>query len=348
MKYIYVLIGIICLCGCEEYYLPNVNANDTIYAFDCLITDQPGPYVIKITKANGYDSNDKYSIVDNADVCIVDNDSMVFKFNYCNGHYYSDTDFIAKIGKSYQLRVHMNEGMYFYSEWEELLACPDIIDITADIYTLKKVDNNNRDIVEDGIVIMNTTNAKDHTPYYRYDCKMVMQTMQYYSTPTPIERYIFRPNTTSGSLIITESTDYENSIIEGNNLFNVPRQAFNYEDNNIIPNTPFYVYNSGIYVSVRQYSMSNKQYQYWMSVNDQQKNNNYLFGDIENQPVGNISGSNGEIALGYFCVSAIKSKSKAFSLLKSRAKSYDIDYFPQIDTLTILETRPDFTIQFYN
>ena len=325
--------------------MPSVNANDTIYAFDCLITDQPGPYTLKITKANGYDNNDKYSIVDNAEVCIVDNDSMVYKFNYCNGQYYSDNDFIAKIGKSYQLRVHINEDIHFYSEWEELLDCPDIIDITAD---MKKAYSSSRDIIEEGIVVMNTTNTNNHTPYYRYDCKMVMQTLQRYSGPAQIERYIFRPNTTSGSIIIAESTDYENSIIDGNDLFNVPRQSFNYEDNGIIPNTPFNVYYSGIYVFVRQYSMSYKQYQYWMSVNEQQKNNYYLFGDIENQPVGNISGSNGEIALGYFCVSAIKSKSKAFSLSKDRVKTYDIDYFPQIDTVTILETKPNFAILFSN
>ncbi len=65
---------------CEEYYEPNIEKQETAYVFDALITDQPGPYHIRITKTNGY-SNDTMDVIEDAYVGVKCNDGNYYPFS---------------------------------------------------------------------------------------------------------------------------------------------------------------------------------------------------------------------------------------------------------------------------
>lgn len=354
MKHLYIIILILAFTSCEEYYEPNIDKQDPAFAFDALITDRPGPYYIRVTTTNGY-SNDTMNLVDDANVIVKCSDSCYYSFTYGGkGYYYSDSIlFVGEVGKSYQMQVTTKDGDVFTSEWEEMLPCPDIDGLTAIYYETKKIKSNGSayfDEVESGITVMNNTNASGYTPFYKYECELTLQTRQYYPGIVPEERYVYRPFIPSGSLYIADARQYNGNKIIGNKLFATPRTMFEYRNDTLIPDREFVVHYCGEYILVKQLSLSENQYNYWLALNDQQKENNYLFGQFENQPQGNISCSSEKKTLGYFCVSAVKESIRAFSLTNkfNNIVTYDIDYFPHTDTVAFYENEQDFTIIFTN
>lgn len=358
MRYLQLLIISLFLVSCEEYFTPDIDKQEVAYAFDGLITDQPGPYRVTITKSEGY--NGKNTIVTDAEVFIKCSDGKTHKLlPDSSGSYRTDSaSFVGEVGKTYQLIVNTADNKKFTSDPEEMLACPEIDVVSAKYYETKKIVTNGSSYfneLEKGICATNCTNTAGFTPYYRYECKTIIQTRQLYDSPILIERYIYRPITSFGSLMIADASQYKTNRISENPLNRVTNTALLVRFNNLVPDSVladdnYKVYNCGIYVLVNQYSLSEKQYIFWKAVNDQQKSRNYLFGQIENQPVGNMHSETDVNALGFFCVSAVKQKYGAFSLNENKNKinSYNAFCFPDTDTIAIYERPQDFTIMFQN
>lgn len=356
MKRFYIILLCLLFASCEEYFTPDIDEQEPQYAFECLITNQPDVYKLSITKTSGYGSSNKIEIVTDAKAKIITSDSAIYPllYNSTNGCYCSNPDkFIGQIGKSYQLQVTTADGKTFKSDVVEMLDCPDIEFVNAQYYYKKKLVTTGAGYIEegeDGILVNNTTYAQGYTPYYRYECKLLLQSRQHYPEAIPIERYIYRPISGYGNLYLANANDYvDNKIIE-NKLCNTAYISLNYQDPYILPEKEFSVRNIGEFVSVKQYSLNEKEFLFWEAIKDQQTNTNYLFGQIENQPVSNIKGVNGEKALGYFCVSAVKEKLRAFSLsLRNReVRPFSVPYFPDLDSVTIYDAQPDFYISFTN
>lgn len=354
MKHLYIILLTLIFVSCEEYYEPKVDKQETVYVFDALITDQPGPYYIRITKTDGY-SNDTLDVVEDANVGVKCDDGNYYPFTYGeNGYYYSDSvQFFGMAGKSYQMQVIANDETSFESEWEEMLPCPDIDELTAMYYETKMIKSNGSsyfDEVESGILLMNNTNTEGYTPFYKYECELTLQTRQYYPGIVPEERYIYRPISSFGTLYLADARQFSGNKIYGNKLFRTPRTMFDFKIDTLIEDREFVIQYYGEFVLVKQLSLSENQYNYWLALNDQQQNNNYLFGQLENQPQNNISCSTGNKTLGYFCVSAVKEKIRAFSLTYkfNNIITYNIDYFPHTDTVAYYENEQDYTIIFTN
>lgn len=358
MKHLKSILLILLFAGCEEYYVPNVDSVQPVYAFEGYITDQPGPYCVKIIKSNGYNAEHQTEFVSDAQVTIECKGGLNYNLTYdSNGCYYTDSaEFIGNIGKSYRLRVKTSDGKEFLSEYEQLLDCPDIEELTAQYYENKVVSTdgmNYFDNIEKGLQVMNTTNTIGFTPYYKYECRLILQSLQYYpATPASIERYIFRPFSSRGNLYIANAKDYADKRIVGNQLYSTPTIMFHYNDEHLIENMEYEIRNCGEYVRVTQYSMTEAQYNYWKAVKYQVENKNYIFGQIEYQVVGNIQCTNDpeEPALGFFGASAVKTSIRAFCLYEynNRVRSIAIDTFPDTDTMVIYTTKPEFAVTFSN
>ena len=108
MRYLKIIVVAILFVGCEEYFNPGTDEQEPAYIFSGLVTDQPGPYRVKITRTKGYDSNDIVDeIITNARVRIVCSDGKSYNLIIDNtGYYLSDSaSFIGEVGKSYMLLV---------------------------------------------------------------------------------------------------------------------------------------------------------------------------------------------------------------------------------------------------
>jgi|GEM_PF-2921395 len=363
MRYLHITLLILLFAGCEEYYVPDLDDVQPIYAFEGNVTDQPGPYRVKVSKANGYNSQPAVEIITDAIVSIQCNNGKCYNLKYdTTGYYLSDSlDFTGKIGSMYRLIVTMPDGKVFESTNETITKCADIEALSARYYEKWHVTSDGiyyNDELEKGLQITNTTNAKGCSFYYRYDCQFSIQTHQTYDiTPNIIHRYIYRPMSSKGQLYISNANDYGQQIITGNQLYSISTKVLNYKDATLIEDTEFTLKDCGVFVHVNQYSISETEYNYWEAVSDQFENKNYIFGQTENQAIGNIKCTSDEniIALGYFGASAIKSKIGAFSLTEKNklTHSYDvsshadeIEMIINTDTITIYETAPRFAVPF--
>lgn len=356
MRYLKIIIAVLLLAGCEEYFHLDTDATEPIYVFEGLITDQPGPYKVKVTRTNGYNDDKTIEVITNARVRIDCSDGKSYNLIIDNsGYYLSDSaSLVGEVGKSYMLFVTTSDGKVFESSWEELLPCPDIEEVSAKYYEEKILSTNGSDYFDEtdfGICATNTTNATGFTPYYRYECKIVIQIHQYYPGLFPENRYVYHPVTQQGLLFIANANNYTDNRIVGNQLYKTRKKLFNLTVDTLIPEMPeFILQHRGEYVLVKQYSMTESQYKFWNAVKDQQENSNYLFGQIENQPVGNMSCKSGDRAFGFFGASAVKQNFGAFSLVEKtrNVMIYNIDSFPDTDTVAYYDHPQNYTISFAN
>lgn len=357
MKHLKSILLILLFAGCEEYYVPNVDYVQPVYTFEGYVTDQPGPYCVKVTKSNGYNSKQPIEYVSDASVIIECKDGPSYNLTYdANGCYYTDSaSFIGKINHSYRLKVATADGKEFVSGYEQMPICPDIKELTAQYYEKKTVTSDGmyyKDEIESGIQVMNTTDANGYTPYYKYDCRLILQSQQqYYSPPAIINFYIYRPVSSFGNLYIANAQDYEHKLITGNQLFCTSNKMLKYYDPSLLESSEYEVINCGEYVKVTQYSLTEAQYNYWKGVNHQLDNKNYIFGQVENQVYGNITCTNDadELAFGFFGASAVKTSIRAFCINSNNmVLSIAVDSFPDTDTMVIYNERPIFSVSFKN
>ena len=355
MRYLKILIAVIFLVGCEEYYQPDINVSEPAYIFEGLLTDQPGAYNVKVMKTQGYNT-DLESITD-AIVRIECSDGHSYRLQYDDsvGCYVSDSaSLVGEIGKSYKLVVITSDKKHFVSTSEMLYECPDIEELSGIYYETKRIvksGSNYFDEIDMGICATNTTNADGFTPFYRYECKVVLQARQHYPGSMPEERYVYRPVDLKEYLFLADARNFNNNKIVGNQLHKTLSRALHAGIDSLVPGMEeFEIHNCGEFIHVKQYSMTENQYKFWKAVKDQQENSKYFFGKLENQPVGNIIGESGDKALGYFCVSAVKQDFCALSLVERQkvVKKYDIDYFPDTDTIAYYKYPQKYTILFEN
>lgn len=357
MRYLKLILLILLFAGCEEYFVPNVGTVQPVYTFEGYVTDQPGPYCVKIMKSSGYNAKKQLGFVPDAIVTIECQNGQSYSLTYDSaGCYYTDSAaFVGKVGNSYRLKVETADGKMFESEYDQMPACPEIEELTAQYYQRKIVTydgNYYHDEIERGLQVLNTTYAYGHTPYYRYDCKLILQSQQRYSSPPMLfDRYIFRPVSSYGNLYITNAKDYVGQYIKGNQLqCTTTKTLLHYSDLSLIEGMEFDVTNCGEYVRVTQYSMTEAQYKYWFAIKYQLENKNYLFGQMEYQVVGNIKciSNPDETALGFFGASAAKSRIRAFTVHENSQKvfTYDIKSFPDTDTTVVYESYQRFSTTF--
>lgn len=373
MRYLKFILLIILFAGCEEYFVPDVDSANPIYAFEGYVTDQPGPYRVRVMKINSYNASIPYETVTNAKViiqCMEDRYAIDYTLTYdTTGYYYTAPDaFTGKVGNSYRLKVITADGKEFATEYENMMASADISLITSE-YAEKRVPASDGssyyDQLEHGIQLLVSSDLgynmyrpdfkQGNSPYYRYDCNLVFQTHQHYPVvPNPFDYYIFRPYKPQGYLYIANANEYEYNHITNKKLFFIPSKTIFAKNETLAEGVEFELQHCAVFVKVTQYSMSENQYKYWEAVADQLDNPNYIFGKIENQAVGNIKcqTDESEPALGYFCVSSVKQAYKGVSLSKYKKVTYECDIdehqFPNLDSTVVYTSMPWFTLSLSN
>ena len=90
------------------------------------ITDQPGPYEIKLSVTNNFNDTAPNPKVPNATVSVIDSKGSVFLFTeQAAGVYMSSTDWRGEVGLSYTCLIDLENGMKVVSSAEPLNAVPD-------------------------------------------------------------------------------------------------------------------------------------------------------------------------------------------------------------------------------
>ena len=101
--------------SCEKIINPDelkLKNTDPKLIIEGYITNQPGPYQVKITQSVSYFSNNPYPIIDNAFVTLSDNTGQADTLLYQGNGVYATNSFTGIQGRFYYLTVTVNGKVY--------------------------------------------------------------------------------------------------------------------------------------------------------------------------------------------------------------------------------------------
>lgn len=102
---IYIIVLSILLTSCEKVVDLNLGANNPTLVIEGNITNQPGPYFVKLTKTVSFTDASVYPVVSNATVIITDNAGQKDTLVYTTNGIYKTNTLQGFSGRTYSLTV---------------------------------------------------------------------------------------------------------------------------------------------------------------------------------------------------------------------------------------------------
>lgn len=131
MKYfIYILLLTLGMTSCLEVLELNHGKSDPVLIVDALITDQPGPHTIKLTRTIDFSSDESSQMVSDAIVTIADNLGNSEELVYTEEGIYQTNNTQGVVGRTYSLNIEYN-GRTYTSE-STLLPVSEIDPLISD------------------------------------------------------------------------------------------------------------------------------------------------------------------------------------------------------------------------
>jgi len=297
-KYAVFLFLACWLSACvEEVQLPSRSVESRLVV-EGLITNEKPPYTIRLTFTGAYNSliygqteipvnGALVSITElGGNTVILDQDPLT-PANY----WMRDTAFTGKPGKSYQLKIQLENGVTYVSEPEMLNPVPEIDRIYAEF---RERANDEFFKPDHYVILLDTKDPATAGNYYRWSGYGYVPRL---STGEPIGmgiccNWCWVPVYSSSSDVLSDV------LINGNSISRRP-----------VMSSPIY-YAGRHYIEVRQYSLTKSAYQFWLNFEEQRKRNGSLFDPLPASIEGNIHREDDAdvLALGYFGASAVSVK----------------------------------------
>jgi hypothetical protein len=334
---------LIVFASCIDRITIPTNAIPEQLVVDGMITDQPGPYTVKLFRTQ--ELNDQLGNtlnVKNAAVVIEDNNGVKESLVETAPGNYVTKNLVGTIGKTYTLKITTAEGLQYESEPEKLVGVGDIRNIT---YSFKQNES------PTGSNYLTTTNGfqiyvdADVLPEQQGRVRWrTTKTFEILAHPELRTRYVSLRNGTS--IIVPDIPGCAFSGPGGNcgccecwitDFGSLPALSnLNAVNNNSAVKVPVdfipatrRIFNQKCHIEVEQLSVSESVYKFWSGIGQQKKTSSDLFQTPLPKTGGNIKAlTPGAVpALGIFAASAVKTKS--VTILRS-----EIPYhMPAIDTL---------------
>ncbi|NMR32611.1 DUF4249 domain-containing protein [Chryseobacterium aquaticum] len=113
MKNIFLIIlSMFLWIGCEKEIDLDLEDQSGNIVIEANVTDQPGPYYVKLTKSVAFSENNSYPIVSNAVVVLSDNNGQSETLQHVGDGVYETTNFTTAPGRTYTLKVSAEEKEY--------------------------------------------------------------------------------------------------------------------------------------------------------------------------------------------------------------------------------------------
>ncbi|MBN3583982.1 DUF4249 domain-containing protein [Algoriphagus aestuarii] len=131
-KYIYLFCFI--LFGCIEPYDVSIEDGPQLLTIEGMLTNGPGPHVIKLTRSDTYGSVFEGLIRPVAGATVIFRDDLgrvifLSEDNENRGNYLTPAEFSGETGRTYTLQIQLLDGKVYSSLPEKLTAVPEIQDL---------------------------------------------------------------------------------------------------------------------------------------------------------------------------------------------------------------------------
>ena len=295
---IFLFSFLVSLYACVDSYPPDVGIHTPKLIVDGLISNQPGPYVVRLSFSQPYISRDPTAYVSGATVVIQDNQGNKEQLLETNpGEYRTKANGLrGTVGNAYFLEIKLTNGKQYRSKPEVLAAAPQI-DTVSSVFRPGNV-------VKDGFdAFVEFKDDPNQPNYYRWKwkhysrvslCKFVKR-----APPEP-PIYVYY-NCCSQCWNIESSTKLDlqsDAFINGNKVKHYLTT---------VPYDSTKPYN----LVVEQYSLTKSAYEFWNQTNTQINNSGGIFDAPPATILGNVYNPDdpNDQALGYFNVAGLTVKS---------------------------------------
>jgi hypothetical protein len=312
--FVFLVISLFFLVACIDEFDPKLTSDQERLVIEAHITSEVKHQYVYLTYDAAFNSliTNFKNLVIKAKVRIIDNDGNVFDFvddpiqstdvrTREGFNYKSIKKFGAEVGKTYQLFVETIDGKKYQSTPEMVPAVPAIDKVNIEF----RRNNPPNPHTGDFYVSVDLKDPAETRNFYLWDW--------YHVTPIQFCREWTRPPRT----VTSEGTErlvdeccgpcFETlQCKDCKQLANDRLINGNVLSNKFVAKIP-YDTTSNFYMGIRQYSLNEKAYRYWLNVQEQSKNSGGLFDAIPKSLKGNLTSVDNpsEEVLGFFTVSDV-------------------------------------------
>jgi len=292
--------------SCIDEYWPDLDKYENLLVVDGYISNEPGPYEVKLSLSSKVDQLTT-NPVPNASVIIMDDHGASEVLTETEpGTYVTSPDGIqGLVGRAYKIKIITSEGKTYESEFEEITNPTEIESINTQLET-REQEGLTHNLTGYQFYLSDYPAVSD-TNYFLARLKATYE----YKADFRI-RFVYdgtlRPFTNSDSLqtcwrtykvpeIFTYSTlNLTEPVIQGYPLHFVDTES-----------RELYIRYS---LMVKQFSLSEKAYQFWTALKEQNSNQGGLYNTQPYQIRGNVVNTDDpdEPVLGYFTVAGVSEK----------------------------------------
>jgi hypothetical protein len=287
---------IVLINSCIAQFVPETTEDQDILVVEGIITDQPGPKIIKLSTTMPLGAQSSAKTLSGCNVTLSDNLGNNFDLNETtSGSYSTSPAFQGVIGRSYTLHIKTNgsrNNRTYESEPVLLRPVPPIDSIYYNKVVLTRSDDG-YSLTEGCQIYLDTHDPENNCKYYRWE---YVETWEFQLPYNYVQNRVCWTTANSNSINIKNtSTLSEDKIV---------RQPLNYITNGTDRLKIRYS------ILVNQYSLSEEEYTYWEKLQNVVEQVGSLFDIIPASIPSNIKciEKPEENVLGFFSVSAISSK----------------------------------------
>lgn len=318
---------IITLCTCIDPYSPQLKGYNSLLVVEGLITNENASYEVKLSKTK-QTQNLVPEKVSDAVVTITDETGInIMLMNLGNGLYKTDsTVFTGVIGRTYTLHILTHDGKEYESAPSAMLPVSEI----DSLYYGKDVGfSNNQSETHQGISIYLDSKEGDAiNNYFRWEYEETwkfrlpsIKRANYINDTTiipiiDIKEFCWKQKKSTEILVQSNSQQQEGHIIKVPITF----IASDLSDRLTIQYS----------ILVKQYSISEKEFQFWDNLKKVNESNGDIFGSQPFSVLSNIANvqDKNELVLGYFQVSAVNQKRKDITFMELLKLNLPLFHYP--------------------
>ena len=281
---------------------------------DGLITNAPGPYVVKLERTSDYNITSEHTEEVQGAVVFLSDDvgnSETLTESHMPGTYETDPGSIRGVpGRYYKIEIVTPDGKHYESDYELLSPVPEIDAIYYERQQLQELDDDNNVRTFEGFQIyIDTRDPENSNNYYMWSWD---GTHEVHIQPWDYDMWGTRyaPKDCCATCWVTELPGHINvlddRLFAGNQMNKMPVVFVR-----IKKSDGARFFRGKFHVEVKQLSLSKEAYKYWFSIKEQIRSSGSIFEPPHGAIMGNIENINDpeDIVFGYFGASAISTNS---------------------------------------
>jgi hypothetical protein len=337
----FLILSVLATVSCVEQIVPDLNYKDTesVLVVDGTITDETGPFRVKLSRSVMVNVLYSPDPVNDANVSIYDDKGNLYRlYSKNDGWYETDENELKGIpGNSYTLAITTSDGMQYESSTV-------IMNVVPDIDTLYFDETVRTTFIDDQIADETWLNIRldshDQEGKIQYWYFQFMETWKV-SLLTENVRVVHSPpgelsNISNVNVLIDNDkrdcwvTRPSNSILIASTVNSPVDELRGFIVRSFGPyNEQLHI---GYSILVKQSSISREQYDFWKQLKDVNESTGGLYEKLPSQVFGNITCCDGNAkALGYFAALSVREKrlfiSKSDHHVKTQSAYQNCGYY---------------------